>query len=213
MGPAGLWTCIWKWPFHYDVIYILKTGETDWMMISTGNSFQDGQNIDILAQNKWSEINLHKELTNNEALLWPPKQLSLLSQTDRWDWDQLSNFLSKYCKLASKCSFIHDYALPTYRQKTFSTIQTLTWVVLKFLQCFISYFLFCTRLALRSRRLVCLTYVIRALLIYDFLSYFLIPFANLSHSASIGWVALSSLVWLSLSHIGNISTYLHNMMF
>ena len=184
MGPAGLWTCIWKWPFHYDVIYILKTGETDWMMISTGNSFQDGQNIDILAQNKWSEINLHKELTNNEALLWPPKQLSLLSQTDRWDWDQLSNFLSKYCKLSSKCSFIHY-----------------------------SYFLFCTRLALRSRRLVCLTYVIRALLIYDFLSYFLIPFANLSHSASIGWVALSSLVWLSLSHIGNISTYLHNMMF
>ena len=112
MGPASLWTCIWKWPFHYDVIYILKTGETDWMMISTGNSFQDGQNIDILAQNKWSEINLHKELTNNEALLWPPKQLSLLSQTARWDWDQLSNFLSKYCKLASKCSFIHDYALP-----------------------------------------------------------------------------------------------------
>ena len=48
MGPASLWTCIWKWPFHYDVIYILKTGETDWMMISTGNSFQDGQNIDML---------------------------------------------------------------------------------------------------------------------------------------------------------------------
>ena len=132
MGPARLW----KWPYHYDVIYILKTGETDWMMISTGNSFQDGQNIDILAQNKWSEINLHKELTNNEALLWPPKQLSLLSQTDRWDWDQLSNFLSKYCKLSSKCSFIHDYARPTYRQKTFSTIQTLNRAVLQFLRCF-----------------------------------------------------------------------------